>query len=291
MTWTTLIRRPWIFVTVLVILAAVFMARLGIWQLDRLEQRRAFNAQVLSQIDAPLLPLTEDVITGDLEALEFRSVEITGQYDLEHTLVLGNQIYDGDQIGVHLLSPLQIANSQAVILVDRGWIPFEDWQNREISAYDQPDSVTITAMLRVSQTRLGLRDCIDEPVEAFPFQVWCLALDGIAARLPYDLLPVYAVERPEGEENSLPYRTLPRIEISEGSHLSYAVQWFSFASILLLGYPFFVRREMQARQQKAEPEIADSEAQDYHGWEDHLSPEQRAAYDLEDQSQSGRQAE
>ncbi len=46
-----LFRRPWIFVTILVIVAALVMIRLGIWQLDRLAGRRAFNAQVLSQID------------------------------------------------------------------------------------------------------------------------------------------------------------------------------------------------------------------------------------------------
>ncbi|MBN1665553.1 MAG: SURF1 family protein [Anaerolineales bacterium] len=291
MSWKTFFRRPWVFISVLVLLAAAGMARLGVWQLDRLEQRRAFNAQVLSQIDAPLLPLTEDVIAGDLEALEFRSVQITGQYDLERTLVLGNQIYAGDQVGVHLVSPLKIAGVEAFILVDRGWIPFTDWQNREIGAYDQPGEVTITAMLRNTQTRLGLRECIDEPISEFPFQVWCLALEGIAEQLPYDLLSVYAIELPQGEQTSLPYRSQPRIEISEGNHLSYAVQWFSFASILLLGYPFFVRREVQFRQQRAgeERESAQVEGKEYHGWEEHLSPEQRAAYELDDQPSLGRQ--
>ena len=47
------IRRPWIFVTILVIIAALIRIRLGIWQLDRLAGRRAFNEQVLSQNDQP----------------------------------------------------------------------------------------------------------------------------------------------------------------------------------------------------------------------------------------------
>ncbi len=123
-----LFRRPWIFVTILVIIASLVMIRLGIWQFDRLAGRRAFNAQVLSQINESTLPLTDDVISGGLETFEFRRVQIEGQYDLANTLVLGNQVWD-EQIGVHLLTPLKIAGTEAVILVDRGWIPFEEWEN------------------------------------------------------------------------------------------------------------------------------------------------------------------
>ena len=267
-----LFRRPWIFVTILVVIAAAVMIRLGIWQLDRLEGRRAFNAQVSSQINEPILPFTPAVSAGDLENLEFRNVQIEGQYDLENTLVLGNQVWD-EQIGVHLLSPLKIAGSDHVILVDRGWIPFNDWENRKLSDYDETGTVTVEGMLRVTQTRLGLRDCLDEIVPEPPFQVWCLALDDIASHLPYELLNVYVIQAPLGDQLSPPYRAIPQIEISEGPHLSYAIQWFTFAAILLIGYPFFVQREMNARARKAQEEAQDSEDGEYHGWADYSNEE------------------
>ena len=267
-----LFRRPWIFVTILVVIAAAVMIRLGIWQLDRLEGRRAFNAQVSSQINEPILPFTPAVSAGDLENLEFRNVQIEGQYDLENTLVLGNQVWD-EQIGVHLLSPLKIAGSDHVILVDRGWIPFNDWENRKLSDYDETGTVTVEGMLRVTQTRLGLRDCLDEIVPEPPFQVWCLALDDIASHLPYELLGVYVIQAPLGDQLSPPYRAIPQIEISEGPHLSYAIQWFTFAAILLIGYPFFVQREMNARARKAQEEAQDSEDGEYHGWADYSNEE------------------
>ena len=47
--------RKWLLTTILVIAAMAVMARLGIWQLDRLHQRRAFNARVSAQIDRPPL--------------------------------------------------------------------------------------------------------------------------------------------------------------------------------------------------------------------------------------------
>ncbi|MFC1996506.1 SURF1 family protein, partial [Chloroflexota bacterium] len=202
--FSRLFRRPWIFVTILVVIAVAVMIRLGIWQLDRLEQRRAFNTQVLSQINEPPLLLTNNEVSGDVESFEFRTVQIDGQYDLANTLVLGNQVWD-EQIGVHLLTPMIVSGTDDIILVDRGWIPFEDWENRDLADYDESGTVSIEGMLRVTQTKLGLRDCLDETAGVPPFQVWCLALDGISAQLPYDLMPVYLIQAPEGDQTSPPY--------------------------------------------------------------------------------------
>jgi surfeit locus 1 family protein len=281
---STLFRPPWIYVTILVLIAAAAMIRLGIWQLDRLEGRRAFNAQVLSQIDEPPLPLTPGIASGDLESLEFRTVQIEGEYDLANTLVLGNQIW-GDQMGVHLLTPLKITGSEVVILVNRGWIPYEDWQNRNLAAYDEAGDVTVEGKLRVSQTKLGLRECLDETAGEAPFQVWCLALEGISAHLPYNLTSVYVIQAPDDEQTTLPYRAIPQIEISEGPHLSYAIQWFTFSAILLIGYPFFVRRELQARERKVRQDaVQEAEQNDaYHGWAEHLEEEQKEIYGVGDE--------
>ena len=276
-----LFRLPWIIITILVIIAAAVMVRLGIWQLDRLAGRRAFNQQVLSQIDQPPLPLTNDVLSGDLDALEFRTVQVGGEFDLDNTLVLGNQVWE-EQIGVHLLTPLKIAGTDSYLLVDRGWIPFDDWENRNLETYDPPNEVIVEGMLRVSQTKLGLRDCLDENAGEPPFQVWCLALDGIGNYLPYDLLSVYLIQGPEGEQTAAPYQAIPQIEITEGPHLGYAVQWFTFTAILLIGYPFFVRREIQARQRKSETEAEIISDDEYHGWAAHLDEQQKSIYKMDD---------
>jgi surfeit locus 1 family protein len=276
-----LFRRPWIFVTVLVIIAAVVMVRLGIWQLDRLAGRRAFNQQVISQIDQPPLALANEVLSGELEALEFRTVRVEGEFDLENTLVLGNQVWE-EQIGVHLLTPLKITGTNSYILIDRGWIPFADWENRNLSTYDPLNDVSVEGMLRISQTKLGLRDCLDESAGDPPFQVWCLALDDIASYLPYDLLSVYLIQGPEGEQSVPPYLAIPQIEITEGPHLGYAVQWFTFAGILLIGYPFFVRREIQARQRNSEIEAEQIVDDEYHGWAAHLDEQQKSIYKMDD---------
>ena len=52
--------RRWLGTTVLVLLGTALCVRLGIWQLDRLEGRRAFNDQVRSMRSLPPLDLNTD---------------------------------------------------------------------------------------------------------------------------------------------------------------------------------------------------------------------------------------
>ena len=41
----------------------------------------------------------------------------------------------------------------------------------------------------------------------------------------------------------IPYPVDPPLDLTEGNHLSYALSWFSFAIVLLVGYPVFVIRQ------------------------------------------------
>ena len=96
--------RAWLIATLLVFLGTAFCIRMGIWQLDRLEQRRAFNAQVESMRAAELLDLNQN-LPADISAMEWRAVTVTGEYDFENQVALRNQ-YNGDQYGYHLITPL-----------------------------------------------------------------------------------------------------------------------------------------------------------------------------------------
>jgi surfeit locus 1 family protein len=129
--------RAWLITTLLVFLGSAICVRLGIWQLDRLKQRRAFNAQVETMRAAELLELNQNV-PADISAMEWRAVMVTGEYDFENQVALRNQ-YNGDQYGYHLITPLIFGatstdSGQVAVLVDRGFIPADgnttptDWR-------------------------------------------------------------------------------------------------------------------------------------------------------------------
>lgn len=245
----------WLLTTFLVVAAALVMIRLGFWQLDRLEKRRAFNSRVLTQTNQPPLDLTKAVrsgnlfSSGELTEMEYREVLVKGVYDFEHEVALRNQAYL-NQYGVHLLTPLKIDGSETWILVDRGWIPGTDFEagkeDGNWNQYAEKGIVEVSGILRASQDKPDfgrIKDPVPTP-GGERVTAWNLAnLTQIQKQVPYPILPVYIMQSPDPAWTDLPYRGELDLEITEGPHLGYAIQWFTFASILLLGYPVFLYRE------------------------------------------------
>jgi surfeit locus 1 family protein len=235
-------QRKWLLATLLVFAGTALCVRLGIWQLDRLAQRRAFNAQFLSARAQPALDLNQEQ-PSDLTKMEWRSVKVTGQYDFADQVALRNQYYDS-QYGYHLLTPLRFGDQ--AILVDRGWIPADgnstpsDWRK-----YDEAGTVTLSGQLRLGQTKPrfgGVADTL--PLNGGKLDFWNNAdLAQIAKQLPYPVLPVYIQPKPDSSATDPPIPFQPEVEITEGPHMGYAVQWFTFATILFVGYPFFLRKQ------------------------------------------------
>lgn len=234
--------RKWLFATLLVFAGTALCIRLGIWQLDRLEQRRAFNLQFETMRGMPPLDLNITDL-NDIEKMEWRPVTITGEYDFEHQVAIRNQYY-GSEYGYHLMTPL--LSDGLAVFVDRGWIPAdgnsapEDWRK-----YDEPGVVTVTGQIRLGQSKPALGGVADAlPADGSPLWVWNNGdVEKMALQLPYPALKVYIQPDldPADEVPPIPYQ--PAVEITEGPHLGYAAQWFTFATILFVGYPFFLRKQ------------------------------------------------
>ena len=240
----TLFSRKWIIPTLIAIAAVGVLARLGIWQLDRLDQRQAFNARVIEQVSRETLDLNAAPAPADITEMEFRQVIVQGEFEHAYEVALRNQVWN-DSPGVHLLTPLKIEASDEVILVDRGWIPLEDISPDQWDQYQEPGLVLVRGVIRASQAGPDFGARVDPtPMPGEILTAWHLAdVERIGSQMPYDLLPVYIQQAPDAEWDHLPYRSEPNLTLSEGPHLGYAVQWFSFALILLVGYPIYVRRE------------------------------------------------
>jgi surfeit locus 1 family protein len=234
--------RKWLLTTLLVFLGTALCIRLGIWQLDRLESRRAFNAQVKSTRALPALDLNQEG-TYSITHMEWRAVKVAGVYDFENQIALRNQYY-GDQYGYHLWTPLRFDGT--AVLVDRGWIPADgnavpsDWRK-----YDEPGIVNLEGQIRLGQTKPALGGVPDAlPENGARLEIWNNGdVERISSQLPYPALPVYIQPSPDASDSAPPIPFQPTIELTEGPHFGYALQWFSFASILFIGYPFYLRKQ------------------------------------------------
>jgi surfeit locus 1 family protein len=227
----------------LVIFATMIV--LGFWQLTRLEERRAANAAAVALLDQNPATLTGQ--EPDPAALVGRKVRVTGSFISEESVVLRGQKSDSGVDGVHLLTPLRIAGSDAAVIVDRGWLPTSQRDPAALAAYAVPREVTLEGIAHGPQTRpdspLASRDL---PLPgATRIEAWVrVDVAAMEAQVSAPLLPLYVEQLPGEGSSALPRPRDPRA-LSEGSHLSYAVQWFSFATILLVVYGALMRQELR----------------------------------------------
>jgi surfeit locus 1 family protein len=261
----TLFSRRWLLATALAAAGCVVLARLGIWQLDRLAQRREFNARALAWVDAARLELDAEGLRQDLYNMEYRPVTVTGEYAYEDQVALKNQQF-GPELGVVLLTPLRISGTETAILVARGWIPQGDASPEMWAKYDGEGEVALQGVLRRSEAEgdfgaLGAEEAAGGERKNL---YWNLAnVERIARQSALALRPdVYVQLLPDGETAaSLPYPLPLNLEISEGSHAGYAAQWFTFAALLGIGYPAYVQRHERMEAMRREDGPARKPAQ------------------------------
>lgn len=242
----TLFNRHWWWKTLIVIAAMVFMAGLGNWQLQRLEQRRAYNAQLLAKLSADPLQIDGSPLPEAPADLVDRKAVVRGSYDYEHQVAIKNQSYQG-QPGVHLVTPFVITGSDRAILVNRGWVPYREGTAERWGQFDEAADTSLLGYLQKSQK---LPDGSTTAVSGLPQQEWFrLDIEAIGTQMPYELMPAYLDLAPEEGRTlaSLPVRVMPETEISEGNHMSYAIQWYAFALIAGIVYVGVVRRQEEER--------------------------------------------
>lgn len=249
-TLALLFSRRRILPTLVILLAMAAMAALGLWQLDRLEQRRAFNQQRRVALAAPPIQLSDAPLPpGDLRD---RQAVATGEFDYARQVAIRNQSYAG-QPGYHLVTPLRIAGAEKAVLVNRGWIPHGEANAATWRVFDEQQNGPQFGILQPTRRRPdGAISAIPEDTQTGWYR---LDVEAIDQTLPYNLLPVVLQLTPAGREGagnsrpragsdltSLPHRIEPDLSFSEGNHLSYALQWFGFAIIAAVVYVSIVRR-------------------------------------------------
>ena len=222
--------------------AAALCIRLGFWQLDRLEQRRERNAALAGAMRLPVLELRDSAarVLRAPEAYLYRRVRVRGSYDRSRELVLRGRA-DGGNPGVHLVAPLAIGGDTAV-MVNRGWVPSADAVTIDPLAFGEPGERDVVGSL-IAAPAADDAAPLDRVVGGVRMHTFArLPLDSLRGAGPGTLLPLY-VQQLAGTPppDSLP-RRVPVPPLDEGSHLSYAVQWFSFAAIAVVGTALLLAR-------------------------------------------------
>lgn len=219
---------------------ALLCARLGLWQVDRLQQRRAANAAIEAARLAEPVDLTSTTRATDIAAGQ--AVSATGTYDFDNQIVVMGRVLEGTP-GVHVLTPLRLAGSDRAVLVNRGFVPAADAFTVDLASLRADDSAKVEG---VAQEFATTADRSPPSRRSGALAVSRVHYGTLRDALPYRLLHVIIQQSGSEGAPALP-RRLPPAVLDDGPHMGYAVQWFAFAAIALVFAAIFWRGVSSSR--------------------------------------------
>lgn len=236
-------QRPLLLPIVLTLLFAGICTRLGFWQLGRLAERQVWNAQLEDRLRTAPVPIA--TLPSDSTLGHYRRVHAHGRYEFAGEVALAGRSSQGSP-GVHLLTPLRLTDS-TLVLVNRGWVYAPDAMTVDAVRWRERDGDTVT-VVGYAETWSGR-----EKTPPATGQRIVRALDSAAvARLVgAPIRPYYLVQTSDSAPAAARPVRLGEPVLADGSHKSYAIQWFSFALIALVGGTLLVREELVRRRATA----------------------------------------
>lgn len=206
---------------------------LGFWQLRRLHEKQSYNTAIAARRFLPAIPL--ESLPHDTAVSKFRRVKLEGKYDYSNQIVWSLRGRDGSP-GVNILTPLLRPGNDTALLVDRGWVYSPDATTVELARWNETDSLSGEGYI------LPLHAGAGSVAQGANRTFRTLDRSALSKVFPYPIAPVFAVLTTLSPDST---KTPPRvtlIPLDEGSHKSYAFQWFSFAAISIIGAGIFIRK-------------------------------------------------
>lgn len=217
------------------VLFAGFVA-LGVWQVERLEWKRALIARVDARIHAApkAAPAPADWVGIDPASQEYRRVTLTGRFDhAAETLVRASTARGS---GYWVMTPFR-TDRGFTVLVNRGFVTPEERQR-----HNRPDGEShIIGLVRITEPGGGfLRR--NDPAGG---QWYSRDVAAIATARHLDQVAPYFVDAEAGG-TAPPVGGMTVVHFAN-NHLGYALTWFALAAMVAGGYMMLMREEGKRR--------------------------------------------
>ncbi len=221
-------RSRWLFVG-FILIAVATCVRLGLWQLARHFARHSANglALVSRATEARKYP------GGGYLAPEV-TVIATGSYDFDHEFVLRGRSYDGTP-GVEIATPLRMEGTDTALIILRGFVPSSDAIGVDRKAIREEGTRVVRGVtFTIPDVGIPLVRNGDTTWDRIPGS-------RLEELLPYPVYPYALWQEKDTGKTGSPIR-VGAPALTGGPHLSYAIQWFAFAVIFLVGGVVRLRR-------------------------------------------------
>ncbi|WP_194793184.1 SURF1 family protein [Raineyella fluvialis] len=114
--------KRWVGLVIFAVVLVTAFIQLGDWQLRRLGEKRARNATIVSQQQAPVADFAEVFGQPISPDKQYRRVRVEGTFDASHQVQVRYRTTTDGTTGYEVVVPLQTTAGQWV-LVDRGFAP------------------------------------------------------------------------------------------------------------------------------------------------------------------------
>ena len=220
-----------LFPTLVFLVLFTLLISLGLWQLDRAEEKRQLLKLNDKRSSTQILLLTGET-PDNPNKLRYREVQLSGTYDEEHQFLIDNQIVNG-QPGYFVMTPLVLSKSGKAVLVNRGWVPLK--MNRselpEISLPQNNIAVKISGRINIFPS-VGIQlDGAEIPTPGWPSVVQVVDHEILSEKLGYPLFG-FQVELDPDENNGFVRQWHEARILTPERHQAYAFQWFALAFTL-----------------------------------------------------------
>ena len=233
--WAFATRPFWLFSHAFALAVVVLFVILGFWQLSRHNDRQDANA-IVEQRTSLAAAVVDDSgdLDGDPSGLDFAPVVVTGAYvDADYVRVVNRS--QAGSAGEYVVGIVALADG-SLVAVNRGFVPV----NADVELAAVPaGTVMLEGWLRasVNKGRFGVDDSgTGDKIPRFN-------TDDLARRLDADL-PAVWVQLADDDPAVVAFPDpVPLPALDAGPHLSYAAQWFIFATLGVLFYGALLRRQ------------------------------------------------
>ena len=224
--------KPTLWPTVVTLLLLPLMTGLGLWQLERADWKQALVDT--NEGRSRLSPIALRPGAEISDEVQYRRVFARGYYDMEHQLLLDNKTYQG-HAGYHVLTPLRLAESDAVVLVNRGWVPLGKSRAELPELPGTDGEVLVDAIIKLPPMKLFRLADVDEANTGWPKVVQQVEMGELEQLLGVTLEPLTLLLDKDDEFGFIrDWKAVYGVTVDK--HRAYAVQWFTLAAVLLLIY-------------------------------------------------------
>lgn len=232
-----------IFISLITLIAIAILVRLGFWQINRAEEKKAKATFIEQQHQKAILNIysDNDYLLQDTKLI-YQNVQLRGYFDPANQFYLDNKKYQGKP-GYEVITPFRLENSKHFLLINRGWVAMGE-NRSELPSIKTPDGRVNLSGRIMKIAPIVYRPGVNKPTDKSG-RVWLyLDTEYFSYKSAYSVYPVILLLDKQSNYGFI--CQWPRFIAKPEIHFAFALQWFSFALFILFAYLWFGVKEVES---------------------------------------------